>query len=53
MMMIQNGSMLEEATPNRQGIASISRQLQPGQYIVRVWEWIRRDANITVNCAPG
>ena len=54
MMLIQNGTMVEEVRPDfRTGVATLSRQLQGGQYVVRVWESIRRGANITVACNPG
>jgi len=55
MALIQNGQVLEEDDDSGDGNnASITRQLQPGNYIIRVWDWIRRgDMRITVNCRQG
>lgn len=33
--------------------ALLSTQLQPGNYTVKVWEWMGRAATITVTCTPG
>lgn len=55
MALIQNGQVLEEDDDSGEGNnASITRQLQPGNYIIRVWDWIRRgDMRITVTCNQG
>ena len=55
MALIQDGRLLEEDDDGGEGNnASITRQLQPGDYVVRVWDWIRRDEmTITVNCRQG
>lgn len=55
MALIQNGQMLEEDDDSGDGNnARISRQLQPGNYVIRVWDWIRRgDMRITVTCNQG
>lgn len=55
MALIQNGQVLEEDDDSGDGNnASITRQLQPGNYIIRVWDWIRRgDMRITVQCRQG
>lgn len=56
MALIQNGQLLEEdddSGPGRND-ASITRQLQPGTYVIRVWDWLHRgDHRITVNCRQG
>lgn len=55
MALIQNGAVLEEDDDSGDGNnASITRQLQPGNYVIRVWDWIRRgDMRITVTCRQG
>ncbi len=55
MALIQNGQMLEEDDDSGEGNnAQITRQLQPGNYVIRVWDWIRRgDMRITVTCNQG
>lgn len=55
MALIQNGQILEEDDDSGDGNnASITRQLPAGNYVIRVWDWIRRgDMRITVTCRQG
>jgi len=55
MAIIQNGAVIADDDDSGEGNnASITRQFTPGNYIIRVWDWIRRgDMTITVTCNPG
>lgn len=55
MAIIQNGIVLEEDDDSGEGNnASITRQFAPGNYIIRVWDWLKRsDMTITVTCTPA
>lgn len=51
---VQNGQILQQDSDSGEGVnARITRELAPGLYQVRVWEWMHRDAAITVSCAPA
>ncbi|MBX3272484.1 MAG: hypothetical protein KF729_19655 [Sandaracinaceae bacterium] len=54
MALLQNGAVLVEDSDSGEGVNSrIVRVLAPGAYVVRVWEWQHRAAQITVTCAPA
>lgn len=55
MSIILNGEVLQEDDDSGEGnTAQITRQLAPGTYQVRVWDWLRRgNMNITVTCRQG
>ncbi|MCB9598436.1 MAG: hypothetical protein H6719_37325 [Sandaracinaceae bacterium] len=54
MAILQNGATLQEDSDGGEGVNSrITRELAPGAYVVRVWEWQHREAQISVNCAPA
>lgn len=51
MALIQNGQLLQQDDDSGEGNnAQITRQLTPGAYTIRVWDWLYRDAQITVLC---
>ncbi|MEZ4336003.1 MAG: hypothetical protein R3B82_05190 [Sandaracinaceae bacterium] len=51
---VQNGQILQQDSDSGEGVnARLTRELAPGVYQVRVWEWMHRDAAITVSCAPA
>jgi len=53
MAIVQNGQVVQQDSDSGEGTdARIVRQLTPGLYHVRVWEWMHRDTSITVRCAP-
>ncbi len=50
---VQNGQILQEDSDSGAGFnARITRQLAPGAYVIRVWEWQGRPTQITVRCGP-
>ncbi len=51
---VQSGTVLQEDSDSGPGVnARVSRDLAPGAYQVRVWEWLNRGAQVTVSCRPG
>ncbi len=55
MALVQNGSVVASDDQGyNETNASITQQLQPGQYIIRVWDTIRRgETRATINCTQG
>lgn len=50
----QNGVELQQDSDSGEGRDSrIVRDLTPGTYQVRVWEWLHRATTVTVRCAPA
>lgn len=51
MVILQNGAELAaDSDSGGNNDAQITRELAPGAYRVRVWEWLHRPATITVTC---
>lgn len=49
-----NATLIEENSDGGEGRnARIRRQLEPGVYQLRIWDWIRRPASITVTVNPS
>jgi len=54
MAIVQNGAVLVQDSDSGEGTNSrITRDLQPGAYQIRVWEWLHRATQITATCRPG
>ncbi len=54
LVLLQNGAVLAEDSDSGPGTAArIARELQPGEYQLRLWEWLHRATSITVTCTPG
>ena len=51
MAIIQNGAeLVNDQDSGPENDAQITRELAPGAYRVRVWEWLHRAAIVTVTC---
>lgn len=51
---VQGGNVLQQDDDSGPGVnARVSRDLAPGAYQVRVWEWLNRGTQVTVSCRPG
>jgi hypothetical protein len=55
MAIIRDGRVLaEDDDSGGNNTAAITEELEPGRYVIRVWDWIRRgDTHITVTCRRG
>lgn len=53
-LMQGDGLFIAEDSDSGEGRnARISRRFEAGTYRIRVWDWLRRDVQITVNCTPN
>ncbi|MCA9609783.1 MAG: hypothetical protein KC619_29495 [Myxococcales bacterium] len=54
LVLLQNGAVLVEDSDSGAGVnARIGTDLQPGEYQLRVWEWLHRPTTVTVTCTAG